>query len=174
MFDKFCPSQKTRAHIDERRFDMSTSNRNNERYVITMYRKNVWTNKWMQNPRKNFFQVSYHDPSTKYRKGWVSFKRKRGLILCYSCIRLGHIAKECLGRRPNCLFCKSMDHEVLDLPRMIAKVERMNMRQENPEEGQETETVVEPQKESETVLLQMKETLNDHINFKLSEIFKEK
>ena len=39
-----------------------------------------------------------------------------------------------------------MDHEVLDCPRMIAKVERMNMRQENPKEGQETETMEEPQK----------------------------
>jgi hypothetical protein len=67
-----------------------------------------------------------------------------------------------------------MDHEVLDCPRMIAKVERMNMRQENPEEDQETKTTTEPQKESEIVLLQMKETLNDHQNIKLSEIFKEK
>jgi hypothetical protein len=67
-----------------------------------------------------------------------------------------------------------MDHEVLDFPRMIAKLERMNMRSENPEEGQETKTMVEPQKESETVLLQMKETLNDHRNINLSEIFKEK
>jgi hypothetical protein len=67
-----------------------------------------------------------------------------------------------------------MDHEVLDFPRMIAKVERMNMRPENPEEGQETKTMVEPQKESETVLLRMKETLNDHRNINLSEIFKEK
>jgi hypothetical protein len=67
-----------------------------------------------------------------------------------------------------------MDHEVLDFPRMIAKVERMNMSEENPQEGQETETMVEPHKESETVLLQMKETLNDHRDINLSEIFKEK
>ena len=67
-----------------------------------------------------------------------------------------------------------MDHEVLDCPRMIAKVERMNMRQENPEEDQETKTMEEPQKESEKVLLQMKATLNDHRNINLSEIFKEK
>jgi hypothetical protein len=40
-----------------------------------------------------------------------------------------------------------MDHEVLDCPRMIAKVERMNMRQENPKEDQETKIMVEPQKE---------------------------
>jgi hypothetical protein len=46
-----------------------------------------------------------------------------------------------------------MDHEVLDCPRMIAKLERMNMRQENPEEGHETETMEEPQKESENVFL---------------------
>ena len=41
-----------------------------------------------------------------------------------------------------------MDHEVLDFHRMIAKVERMNMRSENPEEDQETKTMEEPQKES--------------------------
>jgi hypothetical protein len=46
-----------------------------------------------------------------------------------------------------------MDHEVLDFPRMIAKVERMNMEQENPKKGQETKTMVEPQKESEIILL---------------------
>jgi hypothetical protein len=45
---------------------------------------------------------------------------------------------------------------------MTAKIERMNMRQENPKGGQETETMAEPQKELETVLLQMKETLNEH------------
>jgi hypothetical protein len=82
----------------------------------------------------------------------------RGLTLCYSCRRLGHLAKECPGRGPSCLCCKAMDHEVLDFPRMIAKVEKMNKRQENHEEYQETKN----QKESETVLLQMKETLNDH------------
>jgi hypothetical protein len=37
-----------------------------------------------------------------------------------------------------------MDHEVLYFPRMIAKVERMNMRQENPEECQETKIMEEP------------------------------
>jgi hypothetical protein len=67
-----------------------------------------------------------------------------------------------------------MEHEVLDLPRMIVNVERMNIRQENPEEGQETKTRTEPQKESENVLLQMKETLNDHRNIKLTESCKEK
>jgi hypothetical protein len=174
MFDKFCPSLKTRAQLEERRFDMSRSDRNDERYVIPMHRKNVWTNKWMQDPRNNFLQVSYYDPSAQYRKGWGSFKRKRGLILCYNCRRPGHLAKECPDRRPSCLCCKAMDHEVLDFPRMIAKVERMNMRQENPEEDQETKTMEEPQKESENVLLQMKETLNDHRNVNLSEIFKEK
>jgi hypothetical protein len=67
-----------------------------------------------------------------------------------------------------------MDHEFLDFPRMIAKVEKMNMRQENHEKDQETKTMEEPHKESETVLLQMKETLNDHIYISLLEIFKEK
>ena len=54
MFDKFCPSLKSRAQLDERSFDMSRFDKNSERYVIPMHRKNVWTNKWMQGPRKNF------------------------------------------------------------------------------------------------------------------------
>jgi hypothetical protein len=174
MFDKFCPSLKTRAQLEERRFDMCRSDRNSERYVIPMHRKNVWTDKWMQDPRNNFLQVSYCDPSAQYRKGWGSFKRKRGLTLCYSCRRPGHLAKECPGRRPSCLCCKAMDHEVLDFPRMIAKLDRMNMEQENHEKGQETKIIEEPQKESETVLLKMKETLNDHRDTNLSEILKDK
>ena len=47
MFDQFCPSQKTRAWLDERSFDMTRSDKNSERYVIPMHKKNVWTNKWM-------------------------------------------------------------------------------------------------------------------------------
>jgi hypothetical protein len=42
---------------------------------------------------------------------------------------------------------------------MIAKLERMNMNEENPKATPEIE---EPQKESEKLLLQMKDTLNDH------------
>jgi hypothetical protein len=57
---------------------------------------------------------------------------------------------------------------------MIAKLDIMNMGQENPKKGQETKTMIEPQKESENVLLQMKEILNDQKNVNLSEIFKEK
>jgi hypothetical protein len=174
MFDRFCPSLKTRAQLEERRFDMNKSDRNNERYVIPMHRKNFWTNKWMQDPRKNFLQVHHCDPSAQYRKGWGSFKRKRGLTLCYSCRRPGHLAKECPGTGPICLCCKVVGHEVLDCPRMIAKVEKMNMRQENHEEGQETKDMLEHQKESETILLQMKETLSDHRDISLPEILKEK
>jgi hypothetical protein len=74
VFDRFCPSLKTRALIDERRFDMSISDKNSERYVIPMNRKNVWTNKWMQDPRNNFLQVSSYEPSAQYRKGWGSLK----------------------------------------------------------------------------------------------------
>jgi hypothetical protein len=145
MFDKFYPSLKTRARLEERRFDLSRSDRNNERYVIPMHRKNVWTNKWMQDPRNIFLQVSYYDPSVQYRKGWGSFKKKRGLTLCYSCRRPRHLAKEFPRRRPSCLCCKAMDHEVLYFPRMNAKIDKMNMRQENLEEGHETETMAEPQ-----------------------------
>jgi hypothetical protein len=55
MFDKFCPGLKSRAHLDETRFDMSRSDKNNERYVIPMQRKNVWTKKGMQEcPKKHF------------------------------------------------------------------------------------------------------------------------
>jgi hypothetical protein len=57
---------------------------------------------------------------------------------------------------------------------MIAKVEKMNMRQENPQEGQETKNVLKNQKESEAILLQMKDTLNDHRDISFSEILKEK
>jgi hypothetical protein len=153
MFDKICPSLKTRALIEERRFGMNRSYKNSERYVILMHRKNAWTNEWMQDPRNNLFQVSYHVPSAWYRRGWGSFKRKRGLTLCYKCRRLRHISKECPGRRPSCLYCKAMEHEVLDCPRMITKVERMNKNQENPKVDPETEIMTEPQKESENVLL---------------------
>jgi hypothetical protein len=83
-----------------------------------------------------------------------------------------HIAKEFPGGRPSCLCCKSLDHEVLDFPGMIAKLERMNLNQENPKA--DPKPTDEPKKESEKALLQMKETLNDHRHVILSEIFKEK
>jgi hypothetical protein len=57
---------------------------------------------------------------------------------------------------------------------MISRLEKMNMDQENPEGYQETKIIEEPQKESEIMLLKMKETLNDHKDASLSEIFKEK
>jgi hypothetical protein len=56
---------------------------------------------------------------------------------------------------------------------MISKVENMNMRQENHEEGQETKDMLENQKELKTMLLQLKETLNDHRDISLLEILKE-
>ena len=48
------------------------------------------------------------------------------------------------------------------------------MRQENHEEGQETKNMLKNQKELEAILLQIKETLNDHREMSLSEILKEK
>jgi hypothetical protein len=95
-------------------------------------------------------------------KGWGSFKIKRGLTLCYSCIRMRHLDKECLDRRPSCLCCKAMDHEVLDCPKMNVNLDRMNMGPEDPKKGQDTEIMEEPQKKSEDVFLQTKEALNDH------------
>jgi hypothetical protein len=98
-----------------------------------MHRKNFWTNKWMQEPRKVFLQIHHYDPSVQYRKGWGSFKRKRGFTLCYNCRRSGHLAKECPSIGPICLCCKDIGYEVEDFPRMIAKVEKMNMRPESYE-----------------------------------------
>jgi hypothetical protein len=51
---------------------------------------------------------------------------------------------------------------------MIARLKGMNL---NPKAAPE---IAEPQKESEKVLIQMKETLNEHRHVRLSEIFKEK
>ena len=51
------------------------------------------------------------------------------------------------GAGPICLYCKDIGHEVEDFPRMIAKIEKMKLRQENHEEGQETKNVLENQKE---------------------------
>jgi hypothetical protein len=110
----------------------------------------------------------------QYRRGWGSFKRKRGLTLCYSCRRPRHLAKECPGGRPSFLYCKALDHKVLDFPRMIAKLEIINMNQENPKANPETEIMVEYQKGSEKSLLQMKETMNNHRHIRLSKIFKGK
>jgi hypothetical protein len=62
-----------------------------------------------------------------------------------------------------------MDHEVLDCPRMITRIEKLNM-----EQGQETKIIEEPQKESKIMLLKMKENLDEHKDVSLSEIFKEK
>jgi hypothetical protein len=174
MLDRIFPSLKTRALLDERTFDMNRFDKNNEIYVIRMYRKNFWTNQWMQDPRNKFLQASNYDPRKKYKKSWGSFKRKRGLTLCYSCRRPGHLAKECPGRNPSCLCCKAMDHEVLDFPRMIARLEKKNMEQENFEGDQETKIIEEPQIESEIMLLKMKETLDEHKDASLSEIVKEK
>jgi hypothetical protein len=50
----------------------------------------------------------------------------------------------------------------------------MNMEQIDHEKSQETETMAEPKKKSETVLLQMKETPNEHRYTNLLEILKEK
>jgi hypothetical protein len=64
MFDRFYHGLKTRVLIDERRFDMSRSDEKIEKYVIPMHRKNVWTNKCMQDSRKKCLQVNYHDIRT--------------------------------------------------------------------------------------------------------------
>jgi hypothetical protein len=66
-----------------------------------------------------------------------------------------------------------MDHEVLDFPRMMARLEKLNMEKENSKGDQETKIMEEPQKESKIMLLKIKETLDDHMDVILSEIFKE-
>jgi hypothetical protein len=75
------------------------------------------------------------------------------LTLCYNCKRPGHLAKECPGIGTICLCCKAIGHEVEDFPRLIAKFENMNMRQENHKAGQKAKDMLENQKESETMLL---------------------
>jgi hypothetical protein len=161
-----------RAQLEER-IDL-----NRERYVISMHRNNFWTNKWMQEPRKKFckLQVQHCDPNAQYRKGCGLFKRKRGLTLCHNCRRPRHLTKECPGTVPICLYCKFIGHEVKDSPRMIAKVEKMNMRQENYEESQEAKSMLEnhKEKESETMLIHLKEVMDDHRDISLREILKEK
>jgi hypothetical protein len=130
MFNRLCPSLKARAQLKER-VDLSKFNGNEEIYVIPMHRKSFWTNKWMHEPRIVFcrLQVQHYDPrgSAQYIKGWGTFKRKRGLTLCYNCRRSRHLAKECPEVGPICLCCKIVGHEVEDCPRIIDKVEGMNM-----------------------------------------------
>ena len=62
---------------------------------------------------------------------------------------------------------------------MIDKVEKMNMRQENYKEVQETKDMLENQKENEsqksqTLLVQLKEIMDDHRDISLPKILKEK
>jgi hypothetical protein len=57
-----------------------------------------------------------------------------------------------------------MDHEVLDCPRMISKLERINLNLEDHKADPEKE---ETQQESEKVLIQMKETLKEHKDVRL-------
>ena len=57
---------------------------------------------------------------------------------------------------------------------MISKLERMNMEQEKHEKDSEIKTMEKPQKDSETLFLEIKETLNDHRDINLSEVLKEK
>ena len=78
VFNRFCPSLKAREKLKER-VDLSKFNINEERYVIRMHRKNFWTNKWMQEPRKNFcrLQVQHCDPCPQYMRSWGTYKRKR-------------------------------------------------------------------------------------------------
>jgi hypothetical protein len=55
----------------------------------------------------------------------------------------GHIAKECHSKGPICLCCKGIGNKVEDFPRMITKVENINMRKKNYEEGQKTKDMLE-------------------------------
>jgi hypothetical protein len=83
---------------------------------------------------------------------------------------------ECLGTSPICICCKAIGHEVEGCSRMIAKLEKMNMKQENYKEGQKTKDMLEnhKEKESETMLVQLKEVMDDHRDISLPDILKEK
>ena len=41
--DRLFPSLNTRVLIDQSKSDMNRSDKKNDRYVIPMHRKNVWT-----------------------------------------------------------------------------------------------------------------------------------
>ena len=100
--------------------------------MLYLYIERTSPNKWMEDPRKSFVQASYHDPGVQYKRSWGTFKRKRGLTLSYSCRRPEQLSKEFPGLRSSFLCCKALDHKVLDCPRMISKLERMNLNEENP------------------------------------------
>jgi hypothetical protein len=144
MFDRFCPSLKSRVQLEER-VDLNKFNRTRERYVIPMNRKDFWTNEWMQEPRNKFhrLKVQHCDPNVEYERNWGTYKRKRGLTFCYNCRRSRHLVKEFPGAGTICLCCKIVGHKVEDGPRMIAKVEQMNMSQEN-------KSILENHKEKES------------------------
>jgi hypothetical protein len=114
---------------------LSKFNGNEERYIIPMHRNIFWTNRWMQEPRNNFYrlQVQHYDPrgSVQYKNNWGTFKIKIVLTFCYNCRRSVHLAKECTKVGPIFFCCKVVSHEVEDCPRIIDKVEGMNIRQEN-------------------------------------------
>jgi hypothetical protein len=93
------------------------------------------------------------------------------LTICYNYRRPRHLAKEFPGAGPICLCCKIVGNKVEDCPRMIAKVEQMNMSQEN-------KSILENHKEkeldkSQTMLVQLKEAMNNHTYISLPEILKE-
>jgi hypothetical protein len=77
------------------------------------------------------------------------------LTLCYNCRRSGHLAKEFPGTGTICLCCKTIGHEAEYCPRVISKVEKMNMRKEDYKEGQETKDMLKNhiENESETMLI---------------------
>jgi hypothetical protein len=99
--------------------------------------------------------------------------------LCYNCRRPRHLAKECLEVGTTCLCCKIVHHEVEDCPRIIAKVEGMNIRQEKYEKSQETKSMLESPKEKgleevQIMLLPLKEMMDVHKDVSLPEILKAK
>jgi hypothetical protein len=57
MFYRLCPSLKARAQL-EGKVDLNKFDRNRERYVIPMHRKNFWTNEWIHEPRMFFLQIA--------------------------------------------------------------------------------------------------------------------
>jgi hypothetical protein len=99
--------------------------------------------------------------------------------LCYNFIRPRHLAKECPKVGPICIFFKVVGHEVENCPKIISKVEGMNMRQENYGKNQETKGMLENHKEKgseevQTTILQLKEMMDVHKDVSLPEILKAK
>ena len=88
MFNRFCPSLKNREQLEER-VDLNKFDRNREKYVIPMHRKNFWTNNWMQEPRLFFTDCRSNTVILVHSTGEVGARLKERENLHYVTIAEG-------------------------------------------------------------------------------------